>query len=75
MTRVLTVAVLAALAALTFQAPRVDPARVEYKPGAYFPSGFPLHGEVKLLSSPIAEMGRRERIRVEYTVGDIALEP
>jgi hypothetical protein len=50
----------------------VDPAtmRMDYRPGGYFPEGFPLHGKVRLLTPPVVEMGRRTRIRVEYTVGD-----
>ena len=40
-----------------------DPASMpmEYRPGDYFPEGFPLHGKVRLLTSPIAEMGQRTR--------------
>lgn len=51
---------------------RPDPTRipVEYRPGAYFPPGSPLQGEVKLLSPPVVEMGKRHRIRVEYTLGE-----
>lgn len=54
-----------------------NPARrpLEYRPGAYFPEGFPLHGEVRLLTAPVAEMGRRHRVKVEYTVGGMELEP
>ena len=53
-----------------------DPAamRLEYRPGAYMAPGFPLHGAVKLLTSPVAEMGRRARVRIEYTVGDMPIE-
>ena len=53
-----------------------DPAtmRLDYRPGAYFPPEFPLHGEVRLLSSPIVEMGKRTRVKIEYTVGDMAIE-
>jgi len=50
-------------------------ARVDYRPGGWFPPGFPLHGSVKLLSSPVVEMGQRVRVRAEYTVGDMAVEP
>ena len=52
-----------------------DPAslRVEYRPGAYMPPGFPLQGRVKLLTSPVVQAGERHRIRVEYTVGDIGV--
>ena len=48
-----------------------DPAniRLEYRPGAYMPAGFPLEGSVKLLSAPVVQAGERHRIRVEYTVG------
>ena len=51
---------------------RPDPTKipVEYRPGAYFPPGSPLQGEVKLLSPPVVEMGKRHRIRVEYTLGE-----
>lgn len=51
---------------------RPDPTKipVEYRPGAYFPPGAPLEGEVKLLSPPVVEMGQRHRIRVEYTLGE-----
>ena len=48
---------------------------LEYRPGAYFPEGFPLHGEIRLLTAPVAEMGRRHRVKVEYTVGDLTLDP
>ncbi|MEK7752783.1 MAG: hypothetical protein AAB654_12755 [Acidobacteriota bacterium] len=53
-----------------------DPAtmRIEYRPGAYFPEGFPLHGTVRVLTNPVVEMGRRTRIHVEYTVGDMPIE-
>ena len=75
---ILTVAVAAALLlALTVEPPAtaeseaVDPSslRLEYRPGAYMPPGFPLQGTVKLLSSPVVQAGERHRIRVEYTVG------
>lgn len=48
-----------------------DPAsmQLELRPGAYFPKDFPLHGKVRLLSSPIAEAGQRQRVQVEYEVG------
>lgn len=48
---------------------------LEYRPGAFFPEGFPLHGKVRLLTAPVVEMGRRQRVRVEYTAGDLPLEP
>jgi hypothetical protein len=48
--------------------------KVDYKPGAYFPPGFPLHGRLRLLTAPQAEMGQRTRIRLEYTVGDLPIE-
>jgi hypothetical protein len=79
-----TILVLSGVAAVSLwgnrpAADRADPnpARrpLEYRPGAYFPEGFPLHGEVRLLTAPVAEMGRRHRVKVEYTVGDLALEP
>ena len=49
-----------------------DPAslRIEYRPGAYMPPGFPLQGTVKLLTSPVVQAGERHRVRVECTVGD-----
>ena len=53
-----------------------NPARmkIEYRPGGYFPPGFPLHGKVRLLSNPVVEMGTRTRVRIEYTVGDMPVE-
>jgi hypothetical protein len=48
--------------------------KIEYRPGGYFPEGFPLHGTVRLLSAPVAEMGQRTRVRVEYTVGDMPIQ-
>lgn len=48
--------------------------RIEYRPGGFFPEDFPLHGTVRLLTSPVVEMGQRERIRVEYTVGGMPIE-
>ena len=44
-----------------------DPAslRIEYRPGAYMPPGFPLQGTVKLLTSPVVQAGERHRVRVE----------
>ena len=50
--------------------PNPADARIEYRPGAFFPPGFPLHGTVKLLSEPVVEMGKRHRVRIEYTLGD-----
>ncbi len=49
-----------------------DPAslRMEYRPGGYMPPGFPLQGQVKLLSSPVVQAGERHRIRIEYEVGE-----
>ncbi len=44
--------------------------RLEYRPGAWLPPGLELNGTVRLLSSPIVEMGKRHRVRIEYTVGD-----
>ncbi len=54
-----------------------NPARekLDLRPGGYFPPGFPLHGSVKLLSQPIVEAGQRTRVRFEYTVGNMAIEP
>ncbi|MEZ5404279.1 MAG: DUF3604 domain-containing protein [Bryobacteraceae bacterium] len=49
--------------------------RIEYRQSGYFPKGYPLHGTVKLLSAPVVEAGKRERVRIEYTVGDLAVEP
>lgn len=43
--------------------------RMEYRPGGYMPPGFPLEGTVRLLSSPVVQAGKRDRIRVEYEVG------
>jgi hypothetical protein len=48
--------------------------RIEYRPGAYFPPGFPLHGTVKLLSAQTVEAGSRNRHRVELTIGDMPVE-
>ena len=55
----------------------IDPASrsIEYRPTGYFPKGFPLYGKVRLLTAPIVEMGKRYRVRIEYTVGDMAIEP
>jgi len=80
--RIAAVAALAALALLSRspesqdQADLPNPARmrIEYRPGGYFPEGFPLHGRVRLLSSPVVEAGRRTRVRIEYTVGDLPVE-
>jgi hypothetical protein len=47
--------------------------RIEYRPGAYMPPGFPLEGSVKLLSPPVVQAGERHRIRIEYTVGDAGI--
>jgi hypothetical protein len=56
--------------------PASDPARIktEYRPGGFFPKGFPLHGKIRLLSAPVAEAGQRAPVRVEYTVGDMPVE-
>lgn len=48
---------------------------IEHRPGAYFPEGFPLHGQVQLLSSPTVEAGQRTRVRIRYIVGDLVVEP
>lgn len=68
---------LVALAGLALWANRSDPAamRIDYRPGAYFPPGFPLHGEVKLLTPPVVEMGKRHHIRIEYVMGDLEIGP
>lgn len=55
------------------QAPPVE-RRIEFRPGGYFPDGFPLHGQVRLLTAPVVEMGQRHRHRVEYTVGELPVE-
>ena len=75
-THVVTVGVLAALAAMAVWGERPDPAkaRIEYRPGAWFPPEFPLHGTVKLLTPPVVEMGQRHRIRIEYAVGDLSVK-
>ncbi|MCP5112847.1 MAG: hypothetical protein GY953_18625, partial [bacterium] len=71
-------AILVALtAALLVYATRpADPAskRIEYRPGAFFPAALELHGTVERTSAPVVEMGKRTRIRVEYTVGEKAIE-
>lgn len=69
----LTISILCCLAAAAVWGDRPDPAksRIEYRPGAWFPPEFPLHGTVKLLTSPVVEMGQRHRIRIEYTVGEL----
>jgi len=46
---------------------------IDYRPGAYMPEDFPLHGVVRLLSAPTLEAGKRARIRIEYEVGDRGL--
>ena len=47
--------------------------RIEYRPGAYMPPGFPLEGSVKLLTAPVVQAGKRHRIRIEYTVGQAGI--
>ena len=49
-----------------------DPAslRIAYRPGGYMPPGFPLQGEVRLLTAPVVRAGERHRVRLEYTVGE-----
>jgi len=68
-----------ALRLVSYQQPAApdDPSQrpIKYQPGIYFPDEFPLHGSVRLLTPPVVEMGQRVRIRVEYTAGDIAIEP
>jgi hypothetical protein len=44
--------------------------RLEYRPGAWLPPGLELNGTVRLLTSPVVEMGKRHRVRIEYTIGD-----
>ncbi len=44
--------------------------RIEYRPGAYMPPGFPLEGTVRLLTTPVVQAGERHRIRIEYEIGD-----
>jgi hypothetical protein len=48
--------------------------KIDYRPGGYFPKGFPLHGTVRLLTQSVAEAGARIPIQVEYTVGDMPIE-
>ncbi|MBI1895694.1 MAG: hypothetical protein HYS04_04025 [Acidobacteria bacterium] len=79
---VLTVILVAALRYFSFGSQQAGPSspdpakrRMEYRPGGYFPKGFPLHGTVRLLTPPVAEAGRRVPIRVEYIVGDMTIEP
>jgi hypothetical protein len=48
--------------------------RIEHRPGAYFPAGFPLHGSVKLLSPQTVEAGSRNQHRVELTIGGMPIE-
>jgi hypothetical protein len=48
--------------------------KIELRPGGYFPKGFPLHGQIRLLSAPMVEMGTRNRHLVEYRVGDMPIE-
>jgi len=49
--------------------------KIEFRPGGYFPAGFPLHGSVRLLSPPVVEMGSRHQHKVEVRIGDMAVEP
>ncbi|MBI1358479.1 MAG: hypothetical protein GC160_29435 [Acidobacteria bacterium] len=64
-----------AAAAVWGERPSPADGRIEYRPGAWFSPDFPLHGTVKLLTPPVAEMGSRHRIRIEYTVGDLGAKP
>lgn len=48
--------------------------KIEFRPGGYFPSGFPLHGSVRLLSPPVVEMGSRNQHKVEVRIGDMPIE-
>ena len=83
-THLATALVVSGLCAVTVYATRPapspeglpDPAtmRLDYRPGAYFPPEFPLHGEVRLLTAPVVEAGKRVRVKIEYTVGDMAIE-
>ena len=83
-THLATALVVSGLCAVTVYATRPapspeglpDPAtmRLDYRPGAYFPPEFPLHGEVRLLTAPVVEAGKRVRVKIEYTVGDLAIE-
>ena len=83
-THLATALVVSGLCAVTVYAARpapspeglLDPAtmRLDYRPGAYFPPEFPLHGEVRLLTAPVVEAGKRVRVKIEYTVGDMAIE-
>ena len=52
---------------------RPESLRIEYRPGAYMPPGFPLEGSVKLLTAPVVQAGERHRIRIEYTVGQAGI--
>jgi len=70
-----TIGLLAAVLAFAVFGRRAAPPKVEYRVSGYFPRGFPLHGEVELLSAPVVEMGRKENVAIQYTVGDIAIEP
>ncbi|HZO54051.1 MAG TPA: DUF3604 domain-containing protein [Bryobacteraceae bacterium] len=80
-TGVITAAIIAAAGGwlLTSQTanPGVSPITgkpADLRPGSWFPPGFPLHGTVKLLTSPVVEMGSRNRHQVEITIGDMAIE-
>jgi len=70
-----TIGLLAAVLAFAVFGRRAAAPKVEYRVSGYFPRGFPLHGEVKLLSAPVVDMGRKEKVGIQYTVGDIAIEP
>lgn len=48
--------------------------KIEFRPGGYFPPGFPLHGSVRLLSPPIVEMGSRNQHKVEVRIGGTPIE-
>ncbi len=56
----------------TAEPDRDDPSSlpIVYRPGAYMPPGFPLEGEVRLLTAPVVRAGQRHRIRLEYRVGE-----
>ena len=44
--------------------------RIDYRPGAWLPPTLDLNGSVRLLTSPVVEMGKRHRVRIEYTIGE-----
>ncbi len=64
---------IALFAAMLFEA--TAGAQPRYQPGAYFPPEYKLQGTVRLLTPPVVEMGQRTRVRVEYTLGAMPVEP